>query len=109
MVLATAGSPDKRTHLRNQGVRNVLSSRDLRFAEHLGCAGQGRPSIVLNSLTSPGVPCNGADMSQRLLPVIASTILGQTACWDSTIHDLTEESCERLYGCNNFSCTWQKA
>ena len=35
-VLATAGSTEKRAHLRKQGVPDVLSSRDLHFAEHLG-------------------------------------------------------------------------
>lgn len=55
-VLATAGSPEKRAHQRKQGVRDVLSSRDLHFAEHLGRAGEGQPSVVLNSLTSPGEP-----------------------------------------------------
>ena len=56
-VLATAGSIQKRVHLRKQGVRDVLSSRDLHFAEQLGRSRKARPSIVLNSLTSPGVSC----------------------------------------------------
>ena len=56
-VLATAVSMEKRENLRKQDVRDVLSSRDLHFAEHLGCVSRGQPSIVLNSLTSPGVPC----------------------------------------------------
>ena len=55
-VLATAGSMEKREHLRKQGVRDVLSSRDLQFADHLGRKREDRPSTVLNSLTSPGVP-----------------------------------------------------
>lgn len=53
-VLATAGSVQKRMHLREQGVQNVVSSRTLQFAEHFGCSESAQPSIVLNSLTSPG-------------------------------------------------------
>lgn len=57
-VLATAGSMEKREHLRKQGVCDVLSSRDLQFADHLGRRREDQPSIVLNSLTSPGMPCH---------------------------------------------------
>ena len=53
-VLATAGSVQKRMHLREHGVQNVVSSRTLHFAEHFGCSEGAQPSIVLNSLTSPG-------------------------------------------------------
>ena len=53
-VLATAGSVQKRMHLREQSVQNVVSSRTLQFAEHFGCSESAQPSIVLNSLTSPG-------------------------------------------------------
>ena len=54
-VLATAGSVQKRTYLRQQGLATVVSSRTLDFAEHLGCLEGTRPTIVLNSLTSPGL------------------------------------------------------
>jgi D-arabinose 1-dehydrogenase-like Zn-dependent alcohol dehydrogenase len=53
-VLATAGSVQKRMHLREQGVQNVVSSRTLQFAEHFGSSESAQPSIILNSLTSPG-------------------------------------------------------
>lgn len=53
-VLATAGSVQKRMHLREQGMQNVVSSRTLHFAEHFGSSKSAQPSIVLNSLTSPG-------------------------------------------------------
>jgi NADPH:quinone reductase-like Zn-dependent oxidoreductase len=44
-VIATAGSPSKRTLLRSRGVHAVLGSRDAGFAS----------AVVLNSLTSPGM------------------------------------------------------
>ena len=54
-VLATAGSVQKRTYLRQQGLATVVSSRTLDFAEHLGCREGTRPTVVLNSLTSSGL------------------------------------------------------
>ncbi len=53
-MLATAGSVQKRTYLRRQGLATVESSRTLDFAEHLGCREGTQPTVVLNSLTSPG-------------------------------------------------------
>ena len=53
-VLATAGSVQKRSYLRRQGVDTVVSSRSLDFGAHLGCREGTQPTIVLNCLTSPG-------------------------------------------------------
>ena len=54
-VLATAGSVQKRTYLRQHRVASVVSSRSLDYGEHLGCREGAQPTIVLNSLTSPGL------------------------------------------------------
>ncbi len=55
-VVATAGSPAKRALLRGLGVRHVANSRDLSFVEEVAVATGGRGvSVVLNSLTSPGM------------------------------------------------------
>ena len=62
-VVATAGSPSKRSLLRRLGVRHVSSSRDLGFVEELTAAaggssgrdGGGCVDVALNTLTSPGL------------------------------------------------------
>ncbi|MGW5604397.1 SDR family NAD(P)-dependent oxidoreductase [Streptomyces rochei] len=55
-VIATAGTPAKRDLLRMLGVRHVLNSRDLRFAEHVRelTDGQG-VDVVLNSLAGEAI------------------------------------------------------
>ncbi|MCZ9351181.1 SDR family NAD(P)-dependent oxidoreductase [Streptomyces mutabilis] len=55
-VVATAGTPGKRDLLRMLGVRHVLNSRDLRFAEdvHALTNGQG-VDVVLNSLAGDAI------------------------------------------------------
>ncbi|MEU2059732.1 type I polyketide synthase [Streptomyces sp. NPDC013455] len=51
-VIATAGSPDKRAHLRGLGVRHVFDSRDLAWADAvLEVTGGRGVDVVLNSLT----------------------------------------------------------
>ncbi|KAK9849252.1 hypothetical protein WJX84_003790 [Apatococcus fuscideae] len=52
-VVATAGSPAKRSLLRSLGVAKVISSRGIEFTSEL--AGTGSFDVVLNSLTSPGL------------------------------------------------------
>jgi NADPH:quinone reductase-like Zn-dependent oxidoreductase len=52
-VIATAGSPSKRTLLRSRGVQAVLGSRDAGFASAVACLGGA--DVVVNSLTSPGM------------------------------------------------------
>ena len=53
-VFATAGSTSKRTHLRRlAGISSVFNSRDISFAEDLSLCDP--PSLILNSLTSPGM------------------------------------------------------
>jgi len=65
-VLATAGSVLKRTYLREQDVPDVVSSRSLDFGEHFGCSKKAQPTIILNSLTSPGTP----EMAQAMQSVM---------------------------------------
>ena len=50
-VFGTAGSPSKRALLRQQGVMHVASTRDVDFAQ---VAAFAAPTVILNSLTSPG-------------------------------------------------------
>jgi NADPH:quinone reductase-like Zn-dependent oxidoreductase/acyl carrier protein len=52
-VVATAGSPAKRSLLRSLGVSAVVGSRDTEFASSLAVV--GGVDVVLNSLTSPGM------------------------------------------------------
>ncbi|TWJ29010.1 type I polyketide synthase [Micromonospora sagamiensis] len=50
-VFATAGSEEKRAHLRSLGVRHVMDSRSTAFAEQVRAATDGRGvDVVLNSL-----------------------------------------------------------
>jgi len=50
-IFATAGSPKKRKFLRSLGVRHVMNSRNLDFAEQIMMATEGQGiDIVLNSL-----------------------------------------------------------
>ena len=55
-VVGTAGSAQKRAHLRSAGAAAAVSSRATEYAEAFAHP-RRRPSIVLNSLTSPGVVC----------------------------------------------------
>ncbi len=51
-VLATAGSEEKRDLLRHLGVKHVMDSRSLRFADEVRAVTNGRGvDVVLNSLT----------------------------------------------------------
>lgn len=55
-IFATAGSEEKRAHLRDLGVALVASSRDLAFAEAVLDATGGRGvDVILNSLSSDAV------------------------------------------------------
>ncbi|CAL9607941.1 L-threonine 3-dehydrogenase [Streptomyces sp. enrichment culture] len=55
-VVATAGTPAKRDLLRMLGVRHVLNSRDLRFAEDVRALTDGRGvDVVLNSLAGEAI------------------------------------------------------
>ncbi|ORT59474.1 hypothetical protein BKD26_13910 [Streptomyces sp. CB03238] len=56
-VLATAGTPEKRRHLRALGVRHVFDSRGLDWAEGVREATGGRGvDVVLNSLSGAAIP-----------------------------------------------------
>ncbi|MFG2221116.1 SDR family NAD(P)-dependent oxidoreductase [Streptomyces sp. NPDC048685] len=55
-ILATAGSEEKRNHLRGMGIRHVMDSRTLDFAEQTRQATDGQGvDVVLNSLAGPAV------------------------------------------------------
>ena len=55
-VLATAGTPEKRTWLREQGVAHVMDSRSLDFAEQVMAATGGEGvDVVLNSLSGAAI------------------------------------------------------
>ncbi|MGW7404153.1 SDR family NAD(P)-dependent oxidoreductase [Streptomyces sp. NPDC054833] len=55
-VLATAGTREKRRHLRGMGIRCVMDSRTLDFAEQTRQATDGQGvDVVLNSLAGPAV------------------------------------------------------
>ena len=55
-IFATAGSPEKRAYLREMGIRHVMDSRRLTFADEImkATAGQG-VDVVLNSLSGPAI------------------------------------------------------
>jgi myxalamid-type polyketide synthase MxaB len=55
-IFATAGSPEKRDYLRSLGVRHVMDSRTLAFADEIRrlTGGEG-VDVVLNSLTGEAI------------------------------------------------------
>ncbi|KAK9834736.1 hypothetical protein WJX74_008822 [Apatococcus lobatus] len=55
LPLGTAGSSQKRSHLRSMGAAVALSSRSTEFPDQLIATGKPAPVMVLNSLTSPGM------------------------------------------------------
>ncbi|GAA1955233.1 type I polyketide synthase [Kitasatospora viridis] len=56
-VIATAGSEEKRAHLRALGVEQVYDSRDLSWADQVRAATDGHGvDVVLNSLTGAAIP-----------------------------------------------------
>jgi thioester reductase-like protein len=56
-VFATAGSPEKREFLKSMGVRHVMDSRSLEFAEKvMEITGGEGIDIVLNSLAGEAIP-----------------------------------------------------
>jgi myxalamid-type polyketide synthase MxaB len=58
-VFATAGSPEKRAFLQSVGVRHVMNSRTLDFADAILAATGGEGvDIVLNSLTGEFIPAS---------------------------------------------------
>ncbi|MGW6913936.1 SDR family NAD(P)-dependent oxidoreductase [Kitasatospora sp. NPDC054939] len=56
-VIATAGTEEKRAHLRGLGIAHVFDSRDLSWAQGVHRATGGRGvDVVLNSLTGAAIP-----------------------------------------------------
>jgi len=78
-VFATAGSPGKREYLRSLGVRHVMDSRSLSFADEvLEATGGEGVDIVLNSLAGEFIP-----KSLSLLRAGGRFLeLGKTDLWD---------------------------
>lgn len=55
-IFATAGSPDKREYLHSIGIRHVMDSRSLAFADEVRALTQGRGvDVVLNSLSGEAI------------------------------------------------------
>ncbi|MFE0272878.1 SDR family NAD(P)-dependent oxidoreductase [Streptomyces sp. NPDC058992] len=55
-ILATAGSPEKRAHLRDMGIEHVMDSRSTGFGTETRAATGGEGvDVVLNSLSGPGI------------------------------------------------------
>ncbi|MGH8046426.1 MAG: thioester reductase domain-containing protein, partial [Chthoniobacterales bacterium] len=55
-IFATAGTPEKRDHLRSLGVRHVMDSRSLAFADEVMAATNGEGvDLVLNSLSGEAI------------------------------------------------------
>ena len=53
-IFATAGTPEKRTHLAELGIEHVMDSRSLDFADEvLAATGGEGVDVVLNSVTGP--------------------------------------------------------
>ena len=69
-AIGTAGSPSKRSLLRQSGVQQVVSSRDLQFVTEL--ASTGGLDAMLNTLTSPGMVAGsvaGLSLGGRLVEI----------------------------------------
>nr|AOG74797.1 polyketide synthase [Byssovorax cruenta] len=56
-IFATAGTPEKRELLRSMGIRHVMDSRSLAFADEVLSATRGKGvDVVLNSLSGEAIP-----------------------------------------------------
>jgi myxalamid-type polyketide synthase MxaB len=78
-VFATAGSPAKRDYLASLGVRHIMDSRSLRFADEVMASTNGEGiDIVLNSLSGDFIPA-----SLRTLRAGGRFIeIGKRGVWD---------------------------
>ena len=77
-IFATAGSPEKRAFLKSLGVRHVMDSRSLRFADEVIQATEGRGvDIVLNSLAGEFI----AKSLSVLAPGGKFLEVGKTGVW----------------------------
>ena len=56
-IFATAGNPEKRAYLKAMGIKQVMDSRSLAFADEVLAATQGEGvDVVLNSLAGEAIP-----------------------------------------------------
>lgn len=85
-VFATAGSSEKREFLASRGVKHIMSSRTLDFAEEIRAITQGAGvTMVLNSLTGDFIPKSLSVLARhgRFLE------MGKIAIWDEArVHAL---------------------
>ncbi|MFI2641580.1 SDR family NAD(P)-dependent oxidoreductase [Streptomyces sp. NPDC018610] len=81
-VIATAGTEEKRAHLRSLGVRHVFDSRGLRWAEQVREATGGRGvDVVLNSLSGAALTLGLEALAEdgRFVEVGKRDIHGETS------------------------------
>jgi acyl transferase domain-containing protein/NADPH:quinone reductase-like Zn-dependent oxidoreductase/NADP-dependent 3-hydroxy acid dehydrogenase YdfG/acyl carrier protein len=80
-VFATAGSREKREYLRSLGVKHIMDSRSLAFADEVmdATGGEGM-DIVLNSLSGPAIPAGLSCLREygRFIEIGKRDILGHT-------------------------------
>jgi acyl transferase domain-containing protein/acyl carrier protein len=80
-IFATAGSPAKRDYLASLGVRHVMDSRSLRFADEVMAATDNEGiDIVLNSLSGDFIPASLRTLREggRFIEI------GKRGVWDQT-------------------------
>lgn len=78
-IFATAGSEEKRSFLRTQGIEHIMNSRSLDFARETLAATKDRGvDVILNSLTGDYIPKNLSLLGQkgRFLEI------GKVGIWD---------------------------
>lgn len=81
-VISTAGSPSKRSYLRQIGVKHVFDSRSLSFAEDVRRVTKGRGvDIVLNALAGEAIPLAAALLAPngRFVEIGKRDIYGDSA------------------------------
>jgi acyl transferase domain-containing protein/NADPH:quinone reductase-like Zn-dependent oxidoreductase/SAM-dependent methyltransferase/acyl carrier protein len=79
IVLATAGSPEKRDYLRSLGVQHVFDSRSVSFAEHIRAIAPQGVDVIVNTLAG-----EFTDASLELLSPTGRFIeLGRRELWDA--------------------------
>ena len=79
-IFATAGSPEKRAYLTSLGVRHVMDSRSVAFADDIAAVTDGRGvDIVLNSLNGDAIPAS----LRALRPGGAFLEIGKNGIWSA--------------------------
>jgi acyl transferase domain-containing protein/NADPH:quinone reductase-like Zn-dependent oxidoreductase/NAD(P)-dependent dehydrogenase (short-subunit alcohol dehydrogenase family)/SAM-dependent methyltransferase len=101
-IFATAGTPEKREFLRSLGIRHVMHSRSVDFAEEIMRITDGEGvDLVLNSLTGPAIP-----NSLRLLRKGGRFLeIGKAEIWD--LNRVAEVNLKATYHAIDLSKTLQ--